>query len=369
MFRFLLILTLFLVIIQQALLVSADSSSISSISFVPTREETLKEYTFPTQQQPTSSSNTPPFFTLSPTSQQQCSCSQCYCNNGGSCPKSIPALGFTILAAEENCGNRNQVPSIGLINIQSTSDSNGFKYYLVDENNKNKAMNLQSFQYSSYKSEDRAMTCVTDNLAPVRYPSTLPGKAYLLVSSTNLVLNTEVRYNIQMSCAVPEAKTVKVTAVSRDGSKYYVGKKMSFRFEFKNVYDNIDTWQKGTLSFGGFTGQVNQGVGNLDFTPSSEGSISLSVLYTPDTSVYGSANTYNTPTIQVSQAPVPDAVWSLWDWIISNQRNAIFAIIILCGIVIGVVLTCCICTCIICRRRRNRANSEERGIKLQDEEA
>ena len=298
-----------LLLVVFALCILCYSSS-EATTFVPQHEVSDRFFLPPTNDlaispntQSSKPINTQSFRTTS--TQQQCSCPNCYCNSQ-QCPKAVSANSYLVLSAMEDCAANNQVPAIGLVNIQSTSSSNQFKYGLVDEDNKNKALSGQGFKYYAYKSNlETATDCVSDSTPAIR----VTGKAYLIAKSSNLLLDTNVRFNIQMSCVLAPFSTISMSVKPMDYSRFYVGKRMTWSFSFVNQYDNVDTWQKGTLMTpDNVLASVNNGVASLIHTPSTVGQLSLDLKYTPDSTVYGSIFNFATKPLEVFKMAVDGSI-------------------------------------------------------------
>ncbi|EFC40799.1 predicted protein [Naegleria gruberi] len=184
---------------------------------------------------------------------QQCTCPACGCN-GQACPKA--ADGWVVLSSMESCSISNQVPSISLVNIQSTSQTTGFVYYLVDEENKNKAMANQGFSFNGLKSyNSNFLTCTSNPTEGVRFPSKVPGKAYLIAQTR---ASTSLRFNIQMSCVRPKFTKFAIGAFPTNLAMkhvpyFFYGQEISFEVRLLDQFNELDTLQKGEISFEGGT--------------------------------------------------------------------------------------------------------------------
>ncbi|EFC41565.1 predicted protein [Naegleria gruberi] len=225
---------------------------------------------------------------------EQCSCPNCVCNNQLSmCPRQLKSDEIVILASLETCGKYSQVASVGLINIETIDDDlPPFKYYLVDEDNKKKAIRGQGFDYSTLKSGgSEAHNCVSDSKPPVRFPRD-GGRVYLIAKS--VVNTTDVRFNIQMSCVIPPFSSIEVSASKfGDWSKFYAGNPITFTVAFKNRFSLVDTWIQGSLSVTNYRNQpevpVVDGIGVVKFTPVGSGVVTLVLKFVPSTAMHGNA--------------------------------------------------------------------------------
>ncbi|KAG2374654.1 hypothetical protein C9374_010673 [Naegleria lovaniensis] len=233
---------------------------------------------------------------------QSCSCPTCNCNVDPVCPKSIPASTY-VVASSITCSS-NQAPGIGLVNIIDTNN-NGFTYYLVDENNKNKAVSNQQFSYSTYKSIPSGtaqVSCISDPYPAFRFQD--PVGMYMLVRSSNAVFSSAIRFNVQMSCVTPPYTS---SYTYHQNGRVYLGKSITMFTELRNRLGNADDWQQGTLQCtncqsgsSSSTGIVN-GKGSVTYTPTSTGYMTLSLTYTPNAGIYGSSQSFNSPSFYVYQ--------------------------------------------------------------------
>nr|CAG4714051.1 unnamed protein product [Naegleria fowleri] len=161
-------------------------------------------------------------FNTSDSQQSSCSCPNCYCN-AQTCPKTILANRFTVLVSMECSGSL--TAGVGLVNIRSV-DTSGIQYFLVDAANKEKALNGQPFEFSSYKSTENNQysTCVSDGRPSFR-PFANSNSAYMVVRNSNMVSTSMLEFNVQLSCVIYPATMVrmKTSFANEYFTKHYVG--------------------------------------------------------------------------------------------------------------------------------------------------
>lgn len=182
---------------------------------------------------------------------------------------------------------------VGLVNIRSV-DTSGIQYFLVDAANKEKALNGQPFEFSSYKSTENNQysTCVSDGRPSFR-PFANSNSAYMVVRNSNMVSTSMLEFNVQLSCVIYPATMVrmKTSFANEYFTKHYVGYPSTFAFSFVNKWDGIDTWQQGIISLTGVSSTqraiVVNGVGSMQYFPTQAGILNLRFTYTPNPNVYG----------------------------------------------------------------------------------
>ncbi|KAG2393661.1 hypothetical protein C9374_007192 [Naegleria lovaniensis] len=219
---------------------------------------------------------------VEPLASTSCYCGYCSCN-GNTCP--LPVYYFTQLVGT-NCPS-NKIPTIGYLSIDSTSTSDGFKYYIVDEANRHLAIGRQPFSYLTITKSmpsSSGVTCAHDSSQTMRIP--MQG-IYVVAESTNWIFNTNLRYYIDVGCAVPPYSVINTQFVY-SGQRVYQHTEVKVSVKFFTVYNDIDTWQQGTVTNleNAFSFNVANGEGYQTFFPSTLGSATYNLRYNPN-NVFG----------------------------------------------------------------------------------